>query len=251
MPRRWPGGRSVAVYVAIDSGRSTGVATTGRRDQARWRYGLASGMRFMLEHFSASEIPATVIVEPSMCAIEPDLLTTFRQRDDELVVDLRQSGPSEPGRNGLEAFCQATAGKSLRGCLVASPDAASIPDEPVPSIGSHYRLEWLPHDHPQWTPVGTSSVLSLPWPLELDDGLHIVDRDQAAGGFERTVAATIEQQLRRPVDRVRVIGIRLHPSIMGMPHRLPALSVILDNLDRRRDEVWLCHTGEVASFLAL
>ena len=115
--------------------------------------------------------------------------------------------------------------------------------------------------------AGIGLIAGVGFLLWLGSGFYIIQEGQAAAvlrfgefrymveqaGFKWRMPAPIEtaelvdvQRLRQVEDGLpQVMGIALHPYIVGQPHRLRALRRALALIARARDDVWITTAGAV------
>lgn len=75
----------------------------------------------------------------------------------------------------------------------------------------------------------------------------MIQRHQEADGFAGMIRAAVTQLLSESDRRPSVLGIALHPYIMGQAHRVPALAGILQELREANDpRIWWTTAGAIA-----
>lgn len=92
--------------------------------------------------------------------------------------------------------------------------------------------------------VGAWRLLSLFDALDLPSSV-LGPADEAALIRDSTQALT-----RASGEQPLVMGIALHPYIVGQPFRLPHMRRALAHLAARRDDIWFCTSGAVADHFA-
>ena len=76
-------------------------------------------------------------------------------------------------------------------------------------------------DQPVWLATrGGGRILSVPYPQEVNDIPAIVVRKDSATQFAATIVDTFEEMLEQSRVEPLVMGIAIHPYIVGQPHRL-------------------------------
>ena len=115
-------------------------------------------------------------------------------------------------------------------------------------FGYDYLLDWCHDDQPVWMATrGGGRILSVPYPQELNDIPAVVARKVEGRAFAEMIIDGFDEQLEQSAKQPLVLGIALHPYIVGQPHRLRPLRAALEHIARHRDEVWLCEAGEIAA----
>jgi allantoinase len=91
---------------------------------------------------------------------------------------------------------------------------------------------------------GPGGCSPFPYPQEVNDIPSIVARKDAAAQFADMIVDDFEERLHQTRDGLpQVMGIALHPYLVGQPHRLRQLRRALSHLSSRRDVVWITTAG--------
>jgi hypothetical protein len=94
----------------------------------------------------------------------------------------------------------------------------------------------------------TGRILSLPYPQELNDIPQIVARKREGAEFADMIVDAFDVMTEESARRPLVMGVALHPYIVGWPHRFKHLKRALQHILRRADErVWFATAGEIAA----
>ena len=113
--------------------------------------------------------------------------------------------------------------------------------------GYRYTLNWCADDQPIRLSTAAGPLLAIPYPQEVNDIPAVVARKDGAEAFAAMVLADFEERLEQ-VGRdgiPQVMGIALHPYIVGQPYRLRALRGALAAIAARREEVWITTAGAI------
>ena len=62
------------------------------------------------------------------------------------------------------------------------------------------------------------------------------------------IADSFEEMLAQSTKQSLVMGIALHPYLVGQPHRLRPLRRALQAIVARRNDIWITTAGEIAAF---
>lgn len=102
-----------------------------------------------------------------------------------------------------------------------------------------------------WMKTRAGRILSVPYPQELNDIPQIVARKREGADFADMIVDAFDV-LRAECDkRPLVMGIALHPYIVGWPHRFKHLARALKHLARKADDkVWFTTSGAIAQHAA-
>ena len=266
---RWPGEKGLAVYLAVNlecfafgEGLGAELAPGGPQPDVlnhAWRdYGNRVGAWRMIDLLDALEIPASVLVNSAIYTEAPGLAEAFRARGDEIVGH----GRSNSERQGVldaagEAalIAQATQvladneGKPPRGWL--GPWISESRDTPdlLAAQGYEYVLDWCMDDQPVWLRTAHGPLLALPYPQEINDIPMVVARKVEGPAFAQMIIDHFDEMLEQSGREPLVMGIALHPYIVGQPHRLRHLRRALAHVAAHRDRIWLATAGEISGFV--
>jgi peptidoglycan/xylan/chitin deacetylase (PgdA/CDA1 family) len=262
----WPGGARLAVYLGVNlehfafgEGLGAELAPGGPQPDvlnfARRDYGNRVGAWQLLALLEETGFPATVLLNSAMYDYAPGLVAAHRARGDEIAGHgrsnaERQSTMAEAEECALIAESTAAIrqheGIAPRGWL--SPwiaESRTTPDLLVES-GYGYTLNWCADDAPVWMRTRAGRLLAIPYPQEVNDIPAIAARKDGAAQFADMIIDDFEERLLQVADgRPQVMGIALHPYLVGQPYRLRQLRRALVHLSARRDVVWVTTAGAV------
>jgi peptidoglycan/xylan/chitin deacetylase (PgdA/CDA1 family) len=268
----WPNGSRLAVYLGVNlehfafgEGLGAELAPGGPQPDIlnfAWRdYGNRVGAWRLLDLMDELALPATVLLNSAMYDYAPELVAAHRARGDEMAGHGRTNSerqsvlPEEEERALIAESTAAIArheGKAPRGWL--SPwiaESRATPDL-LAEAGYAYTLNWCADDAPVWMRTRGGPLLAVPYPQEVNDIPAIVARRESSEAFARMVVDDFEERLRqvRRDGQPQVMGIALHPYIVGQPHRLRALRRALAVIAQARGEIWITTAGAVADHVA-
>ena len=272
----WPGGARLAVYLGVNlehfafgeglgaelaPGAASGVGPHPDILNHAWRdYGNRVGAWRLLDLLDTLSLPCTVLLNSAMYDHAPALVAAHRARGDEIAGhgrtnSERQGVLGEAAERALievaTAAIRAHEGAPPRGWL--SPwisESATTPDL-LAEAGYRYTLNWCADDQPVWHRTRAGRLLAVPYPQEVNDIPSIIARKDGAEAFADMIVADFEERLRQVRDGVaQVMGIALHPYIVGQPYRMRALRRALEHVAARREEVWVCTAGAVFDHVA-
>lgn len=263
----WPGGKRLAVYVALNletfdfgSGLGAELAPGGPQPDVlnyAWRdWGNRVGAWRMKALFDELRLPASVLVNSRLYEDCPGLIEAFRARGDEIVGHgrtnaERQGGLDEEAERALIAEATATLtreeGKPPAGWLGPWISQSRVTPDLLAEAGYRYLLDWAHDDQPVWFSTRDGGrILSVPYPQELNDIPAIVARKDSARDFAAMIVDAFDEMLVQSREAPLVMGIALHPYIVGQPHRLRPLRTALAHIASRRDDIWLTTAGGIA-----
>ena len=111
-------------------------------------------------------------------------------------------------------------------------------------------MDWPADDQPFWMKTRRGRILSVPYPVELNDAPAMVTRQHTGAEFEQMIKDQFDEMLRQSDKYPLVFAITCHPFVIGQPFRLAALRRALDHVLRQRDKLWLTTPGEIAKYCA-
>ena len=247
----WPQGQRLAVYIGLNLehfsfGEGLGACLAPAQAQPdvlnySWReYGNRVGAWRMIELFDQLRLPCAALINTSLLDHCPSLVAACAQRGWEIVGHGHSNAERQ---DSLEEAQEAALLKSCRDRFAAagygapagwlSPwisESAVTPDL-LAEAGYRYTLNWCHDDQP--TAIRTRSgtpLWSVPYPQELNDIPTIIGRLMSAQDFADMIVHQYDEMLRQCAHQPLVMGIALHPYIMGQPHRLHHLRKALEHL---------------------
>ncbi len=264
----WPGGRRLAVYVGLNlehfsfgSGLGAELAPGGPQPDVlnyTWRdYGNRVGAWRLMDLFDALEVPVSVIANSAMYAYAPELMDAVRARGCDVIGHGRSNaerqsvlGPGAEADLIAEATAVLTAaeGRPPEGWL--SPwisESGQTPDL-LAEAGYGYTLNWCMDDQPVWLRTRGGRILSIPYPQEINDIPAIVARKDSGPAFADMIIDNFDEMLDQAEDQALVMGIALHPYLVGQPHRLRHLRRALQHITARRDQIWLTRCTDIYAY---
>ena len=263
---RWPGDKRLAVYIGLNlehfafgEGLGAELAPGGPQPDVlnyAWRdYGNRVGAWRMLELLDNLGMPTTVLANSAMYGYAPALMEAFRARGDEIAGhgrtnSERQSTMSEDEERAMIAeatgILSAAEGVAPSGWLSPWIAESSVTPDLLVEAGYRYTLNWCMDDQPIWMTTRAGPLLSVPYPQEVNDIPAIVARKDSGSDFADMIIDTFDEMLEQSEGQSLVMGIALHPYIVGQPFRLRHLRRALAHIAENRENIWLTRAGEIA-----
>ena len=266
----WPEGNGLAVYVAVNlehfafgEGLGAELAPGGPQPDVlnyAWRdYGNRVGAWRLLDMLDQLELPATVLLNSAMYDYAPSLVAAHRARGDEIAGhgitnSERQSTLSETEEAALiaratSAIKQAE-GRPPAGWLSPWIAESALTPDLLKEAGYSYTLNWCMDDQPVWLRTRSGPLLAVPYPQEVNDIPAVIARKETGAGFGDVIIDTFDEMLEQADRQPLVMGVALHPYIVGQPARLRHLRRALRHVCSARDHIWVTTAGAIANSFA-
>jgi allantoinase len=264
----WPGGKRVAAYILLHiehteivppaeahrDPRFRGAFFTGTPDWHGYSYrdyGNRIGAWRILDLLDALKLPASVAVNTLAARRHPELIAACRQRGFEPVghglsasrmITARMTEAEErahilAARDALQHIWP-----GATGWLGQDHGATARTTTLLAEAGFDWSLDWANDDEPY---RHASGLLALPPPAEHDDVQTLWLRRVPVTRWPGMLRDALDRLLAEPRGG-RVIGIGVHPWMLGAPHRIRYLRESLEEL-AAREGVYLATAGEIAA----
>jgi allantoinase len=265
----WPGGKRLAVYIGFnvehfDFGDGLGAALGPKSPDPdvlnySWRdYGNRVGVWRCLDLFQSLKLPLGALINTALYDYCPEVVEAFVKRGDELIghghtnAD-RQGAMTESDEKRLLKYCRnrirKESGQAPGGWLspwisesVATPDLLA-------ETGYRYTLNWCHDDQPVKFKTRSGDLWSVPYPQELNDIPMIVARQMDGRDFADMIVDNFDEMTMQSKRQPLVMGIALHPYIIGQPYRLRHLRRALMHVVRAKN-VWLTTPGAICDLVS-
>lgn len=268
----WPDGKRLAVYIGLNFehfayGEGLGAALATDRGEPdvlnyAWRdYGNRVGAWRLLELFESLEFPVGLIINSSIIDHCPQLIHAYRQRlATEVIAHGRSNSESQmemeaPDEARLIAESRErlaeTFNETPRGWLGPWIAQNHLTIDLLAEAGFSYHLDWCHDDQPTWMVTRQSGpILSVPYPQEINDISAIIPHHVDYREFAARIVDQFDEMREQSRAQPLVMGIAIHPYIMGQPFRLRSLRRALAHIAEHRNEVWLTRPGAIAQHYA-
>ncbi|MDM0077863.1 polysaccharide deacetylase family protein [Variovorax sp. J2P1-59] len=269
----WPNGARLAVYIGLNlehfafgEGMGACIGPAAPHPDVlnhSWReYGNRVGAWRMLELFDGLGLPSGVLLNTALYDHCPELVAACVARGDELIGhghsnSERQADMDEKNEGALLIRCRARmleeSGEAPSGWLSPWISESRRTPDLLAEAGYSYTLNWCHDDQP--VPMRTRSgrtLWSVPYPQELNDIPMIIARQMDAKDFAQMIIDNADEMLEQSRRQPLVMGVALHPYIVGQPYRLRHLRRALHHLAALRDrgEVWFTTPGAICRHVA-
>ena len=212
----WPNGKRLAFYVALNvehfnfgSGLGHTPTAPGPPPDVRnfaWRdYGLRVGIWRIFDLMDELGLPLCHLLNAAVCEYFPQIVDRIRRRGDEVVGhgytnSERQSEMDEPTETAMiqkaTEILASHIGRRPSGWM--GPWIAETPWTPdlLKEAGYNYVMDWPADDQPFWMRTRAGPLLSVPYPIEINDSPTMLSRAQSATDFRQMIVDHFETMLK-------------------------------------------------------
>ena len=266
----WPGGARLAVYLgfnlehfAVGEGLGANLGPASPQPDVlnySWReYGNRVGAWRCLDLFDELNLPTGVILNTALYDHCPELVAAFAARGNELIGHghtnaERQAAMPEADERALLADCRTRiadeSGTAPAGWLSPWISESLATPHLLAETGYRYTLNWCHDDQPQRLQTRAGPLWAVPYPQELNDIPMVIARQMDGKDFAQMIIDNFDEMLAQSARQPLVMGIALHPYIVGQPYRLRHLRRALQHLvEHRGDQVWFTTPGAIATHM--
>jgi peptidoglycan/xylan/chitin deacetylase (PgdA/CDA1 family) len=266
----WPEGKRLAVafnnnieHFAFGAGLgsdSTGAAAAQSHRNYAWRdYGNRVGLWHYLDLLDEFGLPGAHNVNSAVLEECPAIVERMNARGDEYVGHGRTNSERqdvlwEEDEARLIAECTEVvtrlSGKRPDGWLGPYLAQTGVTLDLLKEAGYLYCMDWALDDQPIWMTTRSGPILSVPYPIELNDSPSLVFRQHTGRMFEEMLIDQFDEMLDQSKKYPLVYSVALHPFIIGQPFRLRALRRALKHIMEHKDALWITTPGEIARYCA-
>jgi peptidoglycan/xylan/chitin deacetylase (PgdA/CDA1 family) len=264
----WPNGKRLAFYIGLNVehfafmagiGNDPFTRTSGPQTQRNyaWRdYGLRVGIWRVFDMFDELRLPSTILLNSLVCEHYPEVVERIRSRGDTICAHGRTN--SELGNAMWEhdearliaettEMIERHFGNRPTGWMGPAAAESRVTSDLLVEAGYTHTLGWPVDDQPIWMSTRAGPILSVPYPMELNDMGTNVLRDHTGEEFERMIIDQFDEMLEQSAEQPLVMCVALHPFICGQPFRLRALRRALKHcVERGGDKAWFTRADEIA-----
>lgn len=222
-----------------------------------WRdYGNRVGVWRCLEVFDRHRIAGSVSLNAAMCERLPEVVAAFVDRNWELfyhgLYNTRYAFGSTPEqeREDIASACgiiQSFCGNPVRGFLAPALTYTEASMRAAHDAGIEYVFDFFREDEPFPLNPSLGRMLSVPYQVELNDFHQLVLGGLSPRRYVDQFKAHFDLLYREGERSGKVVGLPLHPYVIGSPHYIGALDEMLGYV-REHTHVWHANAGEIADW---
>ncbi|MEN3746592.1 polysaccharide deacetylase family protein [Sphingomonas sp. HF-S3] len=261
----WPGGKSVAVWVApnleyyeIDPPTNPhrkswtkphpDVVGYGHRDHSNrvshWR---------MAEAMSRHGFPGSVSLSVALCQHHPEVVEDAAERGWEFfshgIYNTRYAyGMDEAQERAIIedsiATVQAATGQRIRGWLAPALTHTPATLDLIAEYGLDYTCDLYHDDQVGEVKVRNGSLASIPYSLEVNDHYGFFVYNMSPRDYADTLIRQFERLAAEGERSGTVMCIPLHAYLIGQPHRIGAFERVLEHI-AADGRAWVARAGEI------
>ncbi len=267
----WPEGKRLAFCIttnlecfAFNKGRGHDSARPGEPQTQRnfaWRdYGNRVGIWRLFDLFESLNLPAAHNTNSLLYDEAPQILDTIRRRGDEIVGHGRtnaehasdfmwEADEARMIKEVTDTFIQHE-GQGPKGWMGAGAYENSTTPDLLVEAGYTYLMDWPCDDQPIWMQTRSGRILSVPYPVEINDTPALLLRQHSASEFGDMIVDQFDEMIEQCAAQPLVFNLSIHPYICGQPFRLRRLRAALRHCVEHplNDRIWFTRPGQVAAY---
>jgi hypothetical protein len=136
------------------------------------------------------------------------------------------------------------------GWMGAGAAETSVTPDLLKEAGFTHLLDWPVDDQPIWMRTRSGPILSVPYPMELNDAGTLALRDHTGRQFADMIVDQFEELLEASEKQPLVFSLSLHGFILGQPFRLRPLRKAIKHCVQHKnaDQIWFTRAGDIAKY---
>ena len=263
----WPEGKRLALYFGINiehfsfgPGLRHAISTEQPGPDPRtfsWLdYGNRVGVWRLLELLDAYGLPACHLVNTTVFDYAPQIATAIKARGDEIIGHGRTNAEKlgvmweedEARTLGyIRDQVERHGGTAPRGWMAPWMSQSTVTPDLLDEAGFRFVMDWPFDDQPIWMRTRNGRILSLPYPLEINDSPQIVVQRHTGEQFAQSIVDQFDEMVEQSERQPLVCGIALHTMVVGQPFRLRALRRAIDHIVNHPlfNRVWVTRPGAI------
>ena len=265
-PFKWPRNKTLAVWIApnvevwhYDSPAGTAISPNVANRvpdviNYAWReYGMRVGLWRVADVLDAAGVKATVALNSAVCETFPKAMEQMKKRgwefmghgttNSENLAGLALEKEQEVIQHVLKTIEQST-GKKPRGWLGTGLVQTNNTLDILAEEGVAYCGDWNNDDQPYPMKVKKGKLFSIPYCMEINDLPLFVRKNYTGEQYFRSVIDQFETLYADSKKQPRVMGIPLHPMIIGQPLRIKYLQQAIAHI-KKHESVWFATGSEI------
>ncbi|MGE0224179.1 MAG: polysaccharide deacetylase family protein [Acetobacteraceae bacterium] len=263
----WPGGKRLAVYVALNieafafgGGKGSAIAPPDQAVSASvysWRdYGNRVGLWRLFDLFDQLGIPAEAQMNTAIYDMAPDIPARLRARGDEVLghgetnSDEQGELPEAEERALIQRVTETITrqeGAPPVGWMSPWLSNSAVTMDLLQEAGYRYVMDWTMDDQPVWMKTRKGRILSMPYPVEVNDNRALVWLRYSSEEFADMIIDQFDEMLEQSEKQPLVCPISLHPFSIGRPYRIRQFRRAMEHILKHRDRIWLTRPRDICA----
>jgi allantoinase len=264
----WPKGARMAFYVGLNIEHyevdkpSTSIfsgTTSLKPDPLNYGwcdYAVRVGIWRMIEALDKYKMRASALLNSDCCRHYPQIIDAGKERNWAWVAHGKNNSTFqaamtvEQERSYLtevvNTISDAT-GHQIKGWMGPALTETFETPKILKELGLSYVLDWCADD--QSFPLNVQGMMSVPYSVELNDGMLFIGKSLSGDDFYRMVVDQFDQLYKEGEQSGRVMALCLHPFIINQPFRHKYLEKALEYV-AGHEGVWLTTSDDIAAHYA-
>lgn len=266
----WPGGKRLAFYIALNiehfafnAGLGMDPHNRGGPQSTRnyaWRdYGNRVGIWRLFDILDELKLPASILLNSMVCIHYPEIVAKIKERGDDVL------GHGRTNAEIMKPFWEEDEARAIKevteviekhvgvrptGWMGPAANESNVTPDLLKEAGYTHLLDWPVDEQPIWMRTRSGPLLSVPYPMELNDAGTLVMRDHTGRQFADMIVDQFDEMIEQCEKEPLVFGLSLHGFIVGQPFRLRPLRQAIKHCvgHKLKDRIWFTRAGEIAKF---
>lgn len=220
-----------------------------------WRdYGVRVGLWRVADALAARGVPASVAVNSAVCEHYPEIVEAGLDAGWTWVCHGRDNATFQAGMDedqersylaDVVGVIERATGTRPKGWLGPALTETFNTPRLLAELGFTYVLDWSNDDEPY--PLRVPGMVAIPYLAELSDITIFHTHGGSPDDFAQAVCDHFDRLYAEGTERPSVMGLGLHPFLIGQPRRIRALEQALDHI-LGHDDVWITTSDDVADW---
>ena len=266
----WPGGKRLAFYIALNiehfafgAGLGIDPHNRGGPQSSRnfaWRdYGNRVGNWRLFDILDELKLPATILLNSSVCYHYPEIIEKIKARGDDVLGHGRTNSEvmkplwaDDEARviQEITEVIEKYIGVRPTGWMGPAASESNVTPDLLKEAGYTHLLDWPVDDQPIWMKTRAGPLLSVPYPMELNDAGTLALRDHTGRQFADMIVDQFDEMLEQSEKQPIVFALSLHGFIVGQPFRLRPLRQAIKHCvqHKLKDRIWFTRAGGISKY---
>ena len=222
-----------------------------------WRdYGPRVGVFRLMEILESAGIRASGVVNAAVCERYPEIIEEGKKLGWAWVGHGADNSTWQVGFerdaereyiSGIADTLEQATGQRPKGWLGPALTSTMNTNDVLAELGFTYSLDWANDDQPYPLNVSSGSLISVPYASEVNDIPAFVLHHHTGEQFAQAVMDQFDTLYDEGASSLRVMGIGIHPFLVGQPFRARHFARALQHIVSH-DDVWLATSDEIADW---